>query len=137
MYVIASQQFLAMFGSEIQKKQQGKADAKDNANHEKESKKAGAILLSISDMLDRIVATKARGGCLHLGKDLQDNIENGGASAMKLKQEMQQIQLQPHLSRLQDGMDTPEQVMNKGNMLKLKNDLANAEAILKIFEKDA
>ena len=88
-------------------------------------------------MLDRIVATKARGGFPHLGKDLQDNIENGWASAMELKQEMQQIQLQPHLSRLQDGMDTPKQVMNTGNMLKLKNDLAKVDAMLKILEKDA
>ena len=88
-------------------------------------------------MLDRVVATKARGGFPHLGKDLQDNIENGWASAMELKQEMQRIQLQPHLSRLQDGMDTPKQVMNKGSMLKLKDDLAKAEAILKILEKEA
>ena len=123
--------------AEIQKKQQEKADAKDKANQEKQSKQACAILLSISDMLARVVATKARDGFPHLGKDLQEHIENGWAFAMKLKQEMQRIQLQPQLYQFQDGMDTPKQVMNTGNMLKLKNDLAKVDAILKILEKEA
>lgn len=122
--------------AQFQKKEHEKAEANDKANQAEEALKVGAILKQILELLSQVDAIKARACFPQLGQELQAQIENGLAFAMELKQRMQAIQLQLERHRLQDGMGTPRQVMNKGNMLKLKHDLAKADASLKILEQE-
>ena len=121
----------------VQKKEQEKAETKEKAIQEKESLKAGAILKAILEVLYQVDAIKARAGFPQLGQELQATIEHGLAFAMDPKQGMQAIQLQPDRHRLKGGMKTARQTMTKGKILKLKNDVAKADAILKILEKHA